>query len=42
MDADGYADRIDSCRELLKNESSIKNGLSYAEKEFALHTEYLD
>ena len=42
MDADGYADRIGSYRELLKNESSIKNGLSYAEKEFAPYAEYLD
>lgn len=42
MDADGYADRIDSYRELLKNESSIKSGLSYAEKEFAPYAEYLD
>lgn len=40
-DVTDYTDKINSYKELLKKESSIKTGLSYAEKEFAPYAEYL-
>lgn len=40
-DADGYADKMKEYREILKQESSIKSGHSYAEKKFAQYAEYL-
>lgn len=40
-DAEDYEDKINSYKELLKKESSIKTRLSYAEKEFAPYAEYL-
>ena len=41
-DAEGYEDRMKTYRELLKKDNSIRTGVSYAEKEFAPYSEYLE
>lgn len=42
IDDSEYKERISRFQELLKKESLIASGLSYAEKEFAQYAEYLD
>ena len=37
-----YAEQLQKYREILKKEASIKNAVSYAEKNFAEYAEYID
>ena len=42
VDADGFLERIDGYRDILKKENSIRTAYSYAEKQVAPYAEYLD
>lgn len=42
VDVAGYAEKLAAYRDILKKESSVKTGLSYAEREFAPYAEYLE
>ena len=38
----GYAEKIEEYKDLLKKDSSIMSALSFAEKEFAPYSDYLE
>lgn len=42
IDEEGYEDKMKTYRDLLKKDNSIRTGVSYAEKEFAPYSEYLE
>ena len=42
VDTEDYSEKVKDYSALLKEDSSIRNRLSFAEKEFALYAEYLD